>query len=35
MGTFDSIGITPEPAAGSPGPTSPPVVRGVLYTYPG
>jgi hypothetical protein len=35
MSTFDSIGITPEPAAGSPGPTSPPVVRGALYTYPG
>jgi hypothetical protein len=35
MGTFDSIGITSEPAVGSSGPTSPPVVRGTLYTYPG
>lgn len=27
---YDVIGITPEPASGSPGPTSPPVVRGEL-----
>jgi hypothetical protein len=27
---FDGMGITPEPAAGSPGPTSPPVVRAQL-----
>lgn len=25
---YDAIGITPEPAGGSPGPTAPPVVRG-------
>lgn len=25
---YDTIGITPEPAGGSPGPTAPPVVRG-------
>lgn len=28
---FDAVGITPEPAGGSPGPTSPPVIRGPLY----
>lgn len=28
--TYEIIGITPEPAEGSPGPTAPPVVRGVL-----
>ncbi|MFN8468542.1 MAG: anti-sigma factor [Caldilineaceae bacterium] len=27
---FDGMGITPEPAAGSPGPTAPPVVRAQL-----
>ncbi len=27
---YDVIGITPEPAGGSPGPTSPPVVRGKI-----
>lgn len=27
---FDALGITPEPDGGSPGPTSPPVVRGRL-----
>jgi hypothetical protein len=27
INTFDSMGITPEPATGSPGPTAPPVVR--------
>ena len=27
---FDSMGITPEPASGSPAPTSPPVVIGKL-----
>jgi len=30
MDTFDSMGVTPEPAAGSAGPTSPPVVFGTL-----
>lgn len=33
FGAYDAIGITPEPAAGSPGPTSPPVVRGQLYEH--
>jgi hypothetical protein len=28
---FDAIGITPEPATGSPGPTAPPVIKGPLY----
>jgi anti-sigma-K factor RskA len=27
---FDGMGITPEPATGSPGPTAPPVVRAQL-----
>lgn len=27
---YDGIGITPEPAGGSPGPTAPPVVRGPI-----
>jgi anti-sigma-K factor RskA len=27
LDSLDSMGITPEPAGGSPGPTSPPVVR--------
>jgi anti-sigma-K factor RskA len=27
---FDGMGITPEPASGSPGPTAPPVVRAQL-----
>lgn len=27
---FDALGVTPEPMGGSPGPTSPPVVRGTL-----
>ncbi len=27
---YDVIGITPEPASGSPGPTAPPVVRGEI-----
>lgn len=31
MGEFDAVGITAEPAGGSPGPTSPPVIRGPLY----
>lgn len=30
LDTYDAIGITPEPALGSPGPTSPPIVRGEL-----
>ncbi|MCB0063799.1 MAG: anti-sigma factor [Caldilineaceae bacterium] len=30
LDAYDAIGITPEPASGSPGPTSPPVVRGEL-----
>jgi len=30
LDTYDAIGITPEPATGSLGPTSPPVVRGDL-----
>ncbi len=30
LDTFDAIGITPEPADGSPGPTAPPVVFGEL-----
>jgi len=30
IATFDAMGVTPEPAAGSPGPTSPPVVVGPL-----
>ncbi|MEZ4617292.1 MAG: anti-sigma factor [Caldilineaceae bacterium] len=30
LDAYDLIGITPEPASGSPGPTSPPVVRGEL-----
>lgn len=28
LDVYDAIGITPEPASGSPGPTAPPVVRG-------
>lgn len=28
LDVYDVIGITPEPAAGSPGPTAPPIVRG-------
>lgn len=28
---FDGMGITPEPASGSPGPTAPPVVTGSLH----
>lgn len=28
LDNYDTIGITPEPASGSPGPTAPPVVRG-------
>lgn len=32
MGAFDAIGITQEPAGGSPAPTSPPVIKGNLYT---
>lgn len=28
LDVYDAIGITPEPATGSPGPTAPPVVRG-------
>lgn len=28
---FDAVGITPEPAGGSPGPTAPPVIRGSLH----
>lgn len=31
FGEIDAIGITAEPASGSPGPTSPPVIRGILY----
>jgi hypothetical protein len=31
LGAYDAIGITSEPASGSPGPTSPPVIRGDLY----
>lgn len=31
LGYYDSIGITPEPATGSPGPTAPPVIKGTLY----
>ena len=27
LNTFDTLGVTPEPAGGSPGPTAPPVVR--------
>jgi hypothetical protein len=27
---FEAVGITPEPAGGSPGPTAPPIVRGPL-----
>jgi anti-sigma-K factor RskA len=27
---FDTLGVTPEPMGGSPGPTAPPVVRGTL-----
>ncbi len=30
IGTYDAIGITPEPAGGSPAPTASPVVRGQL-----
>jgi len=30
LDTYDVIGITSEPATGSPGPTSPPIVRGEL-----
>lgn len=30
LDAYDSIGITPEPKAGSPGPTAPPVVRGPI-----
>lgn len=30
LDTYDAVGITPEPATGSPGPTSPPIVRGEL-----
>lgn len=30
IGSFDAIGITPEPAGGSDAPTNPPVVRGLL-----
>lgn len=33
LGAYDAIGITPEPASGSPGPTSPPVIRGELYSH--
>lgn len=32
VGSFDAMGITPEPATGSPGPTAPPVVVGDLVT---
>lgn len=30
LGTYEAVGITPEPAGGSPGPTAPPVVKGPL-----
>jgi len=30
LDAYDSIGITPEPKGGSPGPTAPPVVRGPI-----
>ncbi|MFN2200849.1 MAG: anti-sigma factor domain-containing protein [Caldilineaceae bacterium] len=30
IASFDAMGVTPEPATGSPGPTSPPVVVGPL-----
>lgn len=30
LDAYDAIGITPEPAGGSPGPTAPPVVRGSI-----
>jgi hypothetical protein len=30
LDNFDGMGITPEPAGGSPGPTAPPVVRAQL-----
>ncbi|MEZ4730287.1 MAG: anti-sigma factor [Caldilineaceae bacterium] len=30
LDVYDTIGITPEPAGGSPGPTAPPVVRGAI-----
>lgn len=30
LDAYDSIGITPEPKTGSPGPTAPPVVRGPI-----
>ncbi len=32
ISTYDAVGITPEPATGSPGPTAPPVIKGPLYT---
>ena len=32
MGSYDSVGVTIEPAGGSPRPTSPPVLRGALTT---
>ena len=31
MGQIDALGITVEPVGGSDGPTTPPVVRGLLY----
>lgn len=31
MGEYTEVGITAEPATGSPGPTSPPVIKGNLY----
>ena len=31
LDAFDGMGVTPEPASGSPGPTAPPVVTGSLH----
>jgi len=30
LGSYDRLGVTPEPAGGSPGPTAPPVVTGAF-----